>query len=310
MNVRTETRRAQGVPDARRGLALWWHAIRPRTLTLATAPVLVGTALAMHQGAGLSWPVFLIALLSAVLIQAGTNLFNDAGDFLRGNDGPERFGPLRVTAAGLATPRQVKRAALVCFLAALAGGVYLVIVGGWPIFGIGVLSLLAGWAYSGGPRPLSHTAFGEVFVMLFFGLVAVAGSHYLQSGQWSAAALIAGGMLGAHAAAVLLVNNVRDLTADTLAGRHTLAAALGVERARRLYVALMLAPYPLLLVLLTVGVAPLAVVPALLTGLMSLRLGRAFLSMTPGPAMNAKLAQTARAQMLLALALTLGLLIA
>lgn len=236
-------------PDASRrtpGPRVWWLAIRPRTLSLSGIPVLVGSVLAWHEGTVVAWVPFILAMFCALSIQAGTNLFNDAGDALRGNDGPTRLGPLRVTAGGLATPGQVKRAAFAAFLAALLGGVYLVAVGGWPILVIGLASLAAGWAYSSGPRPLSHTAWGEVFVLLFFGLVAVAGSHYLQSGTLALSPLWVGLALGCHAAAVLLVNNVRDLEADRLAGRRTLASVIGLDAARHLYAALMLAPFAIL----------------------------------------------------------------
>lgn len=293
-----------------RGLALWWLAIRPRTLTLAAVPVLGGTALALHQGAALAGLPMLLALLCALLIQAGTNLYNDAGDFLRGNDGPARLGPMRVTAAGLATAGQVRRAAAICFIAALAGGAALVAARGWPILLIGLASLAAGWAYSGGPRPLSHSAWGEVFVLGFFGVVAVAGSHFLQSGRWSPAALLAGALLGCHAAAVLLVNNVRDLEADRLAGRRTLAAVLGLGGARQLYRALLLLPFTLLGLLPLLNVKGWAVLPALALLPHCLSLAGAFMQLPPGTAMNRQLARTARAQLLLGLALVVGLLLA
>src|SRR5574337_1079092 len=182
-----------------RGLTLWWLAVRPRTLTLAAMPVLCGSALAWHGGAPIAWPVFFTTLACAALIQAGTNLYNDAADGERGNDGPARLGPPRVTAAGLASAGQVRRAASLAFATAFVGGVYLVFEGGWPILVIGLASLAAGWAYSGGPRPLSHTAWGEVWVMAFFGLAAVAGSHFLQGGQPGVAPVLLGLALGAPA---------------------------------------------------------------------------------------------------------------
>ncbi|MBI4755723.1 MAG: 1,4-dihydroxy-2-naphthoate polyprenyltransferase [Betaproteobacteria bacterium] len=290
-------------------LALWWLAIRPRTLTLSAVPVGVGTALALAEGAALAWAPLLVALASAMLIQAGTNLHNDFADFQRGNDGPARLGPARITAAGWATPEQVRRAAILSFAAAFAGGVYLAVAGGWPIVVIGVLSLAAGWAYSGGPRPLSHSAFGEVFVLAFFGLAAVAGSHYLQSGRLSRLALLAGIALGAHAAAVLLVNNVRDLEADCAAGRRTLAAWLGDRPARRLYALLMLAPFALLLPLMLELHAPsrlFVLLPALLP---CLALARQFASLPRGRLMNRQLARTAQAQVLLGVLLGVALLV-
>ncbi len=276
-------------------LNVWWLAIRPRTLSLSAIPVLVGSALAWAEGAATAWPPFIVALLCAVLIQAGTNLFNDVGDALRGNDGPTRLGPLRVTAAGLAVPEQVRRAARVAFAGALSGGLYLVFVGGWPIVLIGLTSLATGWAYSGGARPLSHGPWGEVLVMLFFGLVAVSGSHYLQSGAFSASALLCGLALGAHAAAVLLVNNVRDLEADRRAGRRTLASVIGPAAARRLYGIFMLAPFALLAAWFGEG----ALGPAWLALPVCLILAIRFRVQSPGAQMNMMLARTAQAQLLL-----------
>lgn len=297
MNVRSEARHPQNLARPT-GLTLWWLAIRPRTLSLAAMPVLAGSALAWQQGAAMLWLPLVTALICALLIQAGTNLYNDAGDFLRGNDGPTRLGPVRVTAAGLATPNQVRRAAALTFGAAFLGGIYLVAHGGWPILLIGLASLLAGWAYSGGPRPLSHSPWGELCVMVFFGLAAVAGSHYLQSGRWNFAALLAGLALGAQAAAVLMVNNVRDLEADRLAGRRTLAIQLGPTGARRLYLALMLAPFPPLGAI--DGLTDSRLLPVVLLALpVSLILGWRFQHLPPGTLMNRQLARTAQAQILL-----------
>jgi len=283
---------------------VWWLAIRPRTLSLSAIPVLVGTTLAWYEGAAMAWTPFLVALMCALLIQAGTNLFNDAGDALRGNDGPARLGPLRVSAGGLATPGQVECAAYATFLAALLGGGYLVAIGGWPILVIGLASLAAGWAYSSGPRPLSHTAWGEVFVLLFFGLAAVAGSHYLQSGKLMLPPLWIGLALGCHAAAVLLVNNVRDLETDRLAGRRTLAAVIGLNAARHLYAALMLAPFAILVLQLgsiTLGAGWLALPICLWLSIRFRRLPRT-------AEMNNQLTLTALAQILLGVLLCAALL--
>lgn len=223
----------------------WWVAARPRTLTMAIAPVLAGGSLAWSQGAAPDWLAFALTLLCAVLIQVGTNFLNDVADHEKGNDGADRVGPLRITAAGWATPGEVKCAACVAFGAALALGLGLVWIGGPAILALGLVSIGAGWAYSGGPRPVSYRATGEAFVLTFFGLVAVAGSHYLQAGAWSATALAAGAAIGAMAAAALLLNNYRDLGPDAAAGRRTLAAVLGAGRSRLLYAALMLLPFAL-----------------------------------------------------------------
>ena len=184
---------AERAPGAQMSAWLvWWTAIRPRTLSMAATPVVLGSALAWAEGATPLWSVFVATLMCALLIQMGTNLHNDVADFERGADRPDRIGPLRVTAAGWATPRSVHRAAKLCFGLALLLGLGLVWQGGWPILAIGVTSLIAGWAYSGGKHPISHSALGEVFVLVFFGLLAVAGSHWLQSDEFSLAAWLGG----------------------------------------------------------------------------------------------------------------------
>jgi 1,4-dihydroxy-2-naphthoate octaprenyltransferase len=289
-------------------LALWWRAVRPRTLSLAAVPVLCGGALAWHGGAPVAWPAFLATLACAALIQAGTNLYNDACDATSGNDGPARLGPLRVTAAGLATPSAVRRAAGLCFTLALVSGVYLVAAGGWPILAIGLASLAAGWAYSGGPRPLSHSAWGEVWVLAFFGLAAVAGSEHLQGGRPGLPAVLVGAALGAQAAAVLLVNNLRDREADGRTGRHTLAAVLGESRARRLYALLILSPFPLLAGLGITLDEPGRLWPALLALPPCVGLAARFQRLPVGPRMNQQLARTAQAQLLVGSLLTIALL--
>ena len=281
--------RSQALPN------VWLLGMRPRTLTMAAVPIIVGSALAWAQGAAPDWVTFAVTLLCAVLIQIGTNLFNDANDGERGADGPDRIGPVRITGSGLAKPKQVRRAAIACFVAALAMGVYLVIVGGLPILLIGIASLVAGYAYSAGPRPLSHGPFGEVYVIVFFGLIAVAGSYYLQSKQLPASPVLLTGLaIGCYAAAVLLVNNLRDTEADLRAGRKTLAARLGVQGSRRLYGLLVLAPFPLLAAAL--GVQAIGLVWLGLP--VCLWLALYFTRMPVGPGMNSQLGRTALVQVL------------
>lgn len=285
---------------------IWSAAARPRTLPLAAAPVLAGTALGWAEGAALQWGPALAALLAALMIQVGTNLHNDAADHERGNDLPDRLGPLRVTAAGWASAREVYRAARTVFALALLLGLYLVAVGGWFILAIGSTSLVAALAYSGGPRPISHTPLGELFVWVFFGVLAVAGSYWLQAAGVSTAVWLAGAALGLPAAAVLLVNNLRDRASDLRAGRRTLAALLGDGGARRAYAVMMLLPY---------GVVPLLVQSgrggawlALLMLPFSLALVRRLLAGETGAALNRQLAQTAQAALGFALLLALGVL--
>jgi 1,4-dihydroxy-2-naphthoate octaprenyltransferase len=289
------------------GWRVWWTAARPRTLSISVTPVVLGTAIAWSEGAAHAWLPALAALLCALLIQAGTNLHNDAADFERGNDTPERVGPLRVTAAGWAPPADVRHVAIAAFAAAFALGSYLVAVGGWPILVIGLTSLAAGWAYSGGPRPISHTPLGELFVWIFFGLGAVAGSHWLQAQQLSVMALLGGAALGSLAAAVLMVNNYRDLDGDIRAGRRTLAAVLGAAGARRAYAAMMLAPFAVPLLFAAQGrVGALLAFGALpLCARVVARIARG----ETGAALNLLLAGTARAGFVFGLLLAVGVML-
>ncbi len=263
---------------------------------MAAVPVIVGAMLAWSEAAAVNALVFAATLGCAVLIQVGTNLFNDAADGERGADGPDRLGPLRLTGAGLASARDVRRAAKVSFLLALMAGVYLVVEGGVVILAVGLASLAAGYAYSSGPRPLSYGPWAELYVIAFFGVVALAGSYFLQMQalpHWGV--LVAGAAIGSPAAAVLLVNNVRDREADLAAGRRTLAGRLSPTAAAWLYGVLLLAPYPLLVAALGwrgVGLAwlslPLAVWIAV-----------SFDRAADGPAMNAQLGRTALLQTVL-----------
>ncbi len=283
---------------------VWWTAIRSRTLSLAITPVLVGTALAWTDGMALHWPALLAAIACALLIQIGTNLHNDVVDFERGNDRPDRVGPLRVTAAGWVSPRTMHRATVWTFgLAALLGW-YLVSLGGWPILLAGVASLMAGWAYSGGPRPVSHTPLGEVFVLVFFGWVAVTGSYWLQTHLLTTDALLCGTVLGLPAAAVLLVNNYRDLEDDLRSGRQTLVALLGRAGAQLAYAVMLLLPFALVLLLAQRG-RP-GVLLALLVLPHSIQLTRRLRQTASGQALNALLAATARTSLLLGLLLSIG----
>ena len=284
---------------------LWWRAVRPRTLSLAAVPVIVGAALAHQDGVDLKGGVFLLTLAAALLIQAATNLLNDAEDAGRGNDGPDRLGPVRVTGAGLATPRAVRRGAALLFVLALVAGILLVLEGGWPILALGVAALLSGWAYSGGPLPLSHTPYGEVFVVAFFGIAAVVGTYYLQAGRAAPAAWITGLALGLHAAAVLIMNNIRDQDADARAGRRTLAILLGRRHALSLYRGLMVVPFVLLAIALGVAGVGLAWGALPVCAWLAWRVGE----QSGGPAMNRQMGLTAMAQLLLGGLLALNLLL-
>jgi 1,4-dihydroxy-2-naphthoate octaprenyltransferase len=224
-------------------------AARPRTLPAAVAPVLVGTALGALDRDGLRWLAFAAALLGAVFIQVGTNLSNDYSDARRGADTEDRLGPVRVTAGGLVPPRQVLIATYVSFGLAVLCGAYLVAVAGWVLLLIGAASILAGVLYTGGPRPYGYEGLGEVFVFLFFGVVAVTGSYYVQTEELTWEAFVLAVPVGLLAAGILVVNNVRDLETDRRAGKRTLAVRLGRARTRVLfavmvYLAFVVAPLP------------------------------------------------------------------
>lgn len=210
----------------------WLLAARPKTLAAAVVPVLAGTSLAVNAGTPLHWTGFLCALGGAVFIQIGTNLVNDVADFLKGADTSERLGPVRVTQAGLLRGETVMGGAIVCFLIAGLCGIPLILRGGLPIIIIGFLSIVAAYAYTAGPYPLAYHGLGEIFVMIFFGLVATAGSYYVQRLWFDPIALLAGFACGAFAVVLLAINNLRDVASDRASGKRTLAARFGERFAR------------------------------------------------------------------------------
>jgi 1,4-dihydroxy-2-naphthoate octaprenyltransferase len=285
-------------------LKYWLLAIRPKTLSLSLVPVLVGIALAWHETQQFVLLPALAALLAALLIQIGTNLHNDAEDFARGTDTQERLGPARATAQGWLTSTAVMRGAYLSFGLAFLIGLYLVVRGGWPILAIGLTSLLAGFAYTGGPKPIAYSASGELFVFLFFGLVAVLGSYYLQALTLSWHALAGACAIGLLAAAVLLVNNYRDLHSDRKAGKLTLVHYLGTRGAQGAYAVLVLAPFllPLALGEYTAWLVWLALP-------LALHLWRLFVTQPAGPVFNQILAQTALLQLLFGVLLIVALLL-
>ena len=288
--------------DPRLLLSRWIAASRPRTLPLAVAPVLVGIALAAFETGGLAPATALATLLAAVAIQIGTNLHNDASDFERGTDTEDRLGPERAAAQGWFTATQVRRAAHLAFLTALLLGVLLTLRGGWPILLLGIASLVAGYAYTGGPRPIAYGPLGELFVLFFFGIAALTGSYYLQTLTFAPTALALGVALGLPAAAVLTLNNYRDRETDRVAGRRTLCFYLGPRGTRLLYASLLLIPFPLLYLLDLPGSRwPLVVALPLGAWLIS-RVARG----ATGVALNPLLGATALFQSALAMLLILG----
>ena len=210
----------------------WLLALRPKTLSAAFVPIVVATALVRAEGYEIQWWISLTAMATAFLIQIATNFINDAIDFEKGADTSERIGPQRVTQSGLLTSKQVKQGAFACLGLALILGIPLVVHGGLPILAIGVASLALAYSYTGGPFPLAYLGLGDLFVILFFGVIAVMGTHYLHSGVWTEAALVAGLQVGFFATVLIAINNLRDAPQDRKIGKKTLAARFGETFAR------------------------------------------------------------------------------
>jgi len=223
------------------GLRTWILAARPRTLSAAVVPVLVGTALAVERNAFRALPA-IAALVGAIAIQIGTNFANDYSDAVRGTDS-ERRGPTRVTQAGLVTERAMRAAIAIAFGVSVLCGVYLVGVGGWPILVLGILSIVSGLAYTGGPYPFGYHGLGEVFVLAFFGLGAVAGTYYVQAGHLILPAILLSAPVGLFSVAILVANNLRDIETDRRAGKMTLAARFGHRFGAAEYAAALLLAY-------------------------------------------------------------------
>jgi 1,4-dihydroxy-2-naphthoate octaprenyltransferase len=229
------------------GVRVWLLAARPATLPAAVVPVLVGTGAGLHGLAEIHEHLFIPTLLTALLIQIGTNFANDVFDFRRGADTTERLGPLRVTQAGLVSPRQVLAAAYITFGLALLFGLYLVAIGGWPILLIGVVCVLAGVLYTGGPWPFGYHGLGDLVCFLCFGVLAVLGTAYVQTQTITALDVWASIPVGCLVTAILIVNNLRDIDTDRGVGKRTVAVVLGRRRTRLEYLLLVLVAYAVVL---------------------------------------------------------------
>ncbi|HWD69397.1 MAG TPA: 1,4-dihydroxy-2-naphthoate polyprenyltransferase [Solirubrobacteraceae bacterium] len=287
---------------------IWVMAARPKTLPLGVAPVLVGTALAGYLH--IFHPLrFVAALLGSVFIQIGANLSNDYSDAHRGADTEDRLGPVRVTAGGLVPPRQVLIATYVTFGLAVLCGVYLIAVAGWQLLLIGVASIIAGVLYTGGPRPYGYEGLGEVFVFLFFGIAAVAGSYFAQVKDFSWESLVLSVPIGLIAAAVLVVNNTRDIDTDRRADKRTLAVRLGRERSRRMYAAMVLIAYPVALVPWVFGPLTAWLLLPFLTLPIAAGVIKIVATHSDGPSLNRALAKTGQLQLFFCVLLSAGLLL-
>lgn len=277
----------------------WVLGARPRTLPAAVVPVAVGTAAA---GSFIAWRA-LAALVVSLALQVATNFVNDYADGERGTD-DTRVGPVRLVASGLATAREVKLAALGAFAVAGVAGGALAYAVGWELLVVGAVSMLAGWAYTGGPKPYGYLGLGEVFVFVFFGLVATIGSFYVQTETVNALAVLAAIPVGLLAVALLVINNLRDIPGDSISGKQTLAVRLGDHRTRQLYV--------LLLLLVALGIVVCAISrPPALVGLIGLLIARGPLQAvrrgSEGRDLIPVLGMTGKVQLLTGLLLAAGL---
>lgn len=286
----------------------WWLAIRPKTLPAAGAGVIMGTVLAWSDG-GFSLGPALAALGVALLLQVASNLANDVYDAERGADTAERLGPVRVTQSGLLSRGQVKRGMMVVLALALAIGTYLVFVRGPLVLVIGVAAVVAALAYTGGPYPLGYHGLGEVFVFLFFGLTAVVGTYWVQSGATSLLAWLMAIAIGAPVTAIIVVNNLRDIEQDRAADKRTIAVRVGVSATRWEYAVLMAVPYVLLTILVLTSDLPLAALLAWLSLPLALRATRRVFVQT-GRALNSALAETGQTAIAYSALFALGLLLA
>ncbi len=288
-------------------LQIWWLAIRPRTLPAAASGVTMGCALAWYDGTFQILPA-LAALMVALLLQIASNVANDVFDFERGADTPERLGPVRVTQAGLLTPPQVKFGLGIIIGLAILFGLYLAALRGWTVILIGAAAILSAVAYTGGPYPLGYHGLGDVFVFIFFGVAAVAGTYFVQAGSVSAAAWWMSVPIGLIVTAILVVNNLRDIESDRKAGKHTLAVRFGERGTKIEYVLCMGFAYLIVPALVLMKVIPVGGMLAWLSLPVAIRTLRVVLTQKGRP-LNAALAGTGQTAFLFSVFFGVGLLL-
>jgi 1,4-dihydroxy-2-naphthoate polyprenyltransferase len=287
---------------------VWWSAVRPATLAASVAPVLVGTAIAIHAG-GARLGAGLLALLVGIAMQVGVNFANDYSDHVRGADTPRRLGPLRAASSGIVDPEAVRRAAIAAFGLAAVAGLVLSLVTDWRLLVVGVACLLAGWLYTGGPRPYGYLGLGEVFVFVFFGLVATVGTVYVETLRVTPLSVLMACAMGCFATAILVLNNLRDLDTDAAAGKLTLATRIGRARTRVLLLVLACVAFGIPIAVLVLNLAgvtvmlvhfaiPIAAVPV-----------RTAFATTEAPGLVRALKRMAVAELAYALLFSLGLLL-
>lgn len=285
----------------------WLLAIRPKTLPASVSPVIVGSALAFSHKEFQILPA-LAALIGALLLQIGVNLSNDYFDYVKKVDTSERVGPVRVTQSGLVSSGRVKAGIIATFLLVVAIGAYLVVVGGWPILAAGVASIIAALCYSGGPYPLGSHGLGDLLVFLFFGIVAVCGTYYVQALSLSSIVLWTSAPVGLLITGILVVNNLRDIETDQRAGKKTLAVMLGKRWTRIEYILLLVISYLIPIPLVWKGEASAWVLLIFVTLPMAYSMVRRICS-EEGPALNGALAGTATLTLVFSLLLSVGIVI-
>jgi 1,4-dihydroxy-2-naphthoate octaprenyltransferase len=287
----------------------WVLAARPATLPAGVAAVVVGSALAGADGA-FAWDLFFVTLFAAVAIQIGVNFANDLADAQKGADGEARIGPTRAVASGLLTPGQMKRGIAVAFGIAALAGTYLIWRAGWVILLIGLVSIIAALGYTNGPVPYGYYGLGEVFVFVFFGLVATVGTRYVYDRSAPADAWWSAAAMGLLAAAILVANNVRDVDTDRDAGKRTLAVMLGRTTARWLYAALVLGAYVVIAFSVAIDVLPVWALLTAVSAPMTVHPVHTIFTQTDGPPLIGVLKATARLQLVFAGLLAIGVLLA
>ena len=283
-------------------------ATRPRTLPAAVAPVLVGTAMAIADKQ-FEWLPAIAAMTVALLLQIGVNLANDYFDWVKGIDTQERLGPPRVTQSGLIPAKQVKAGMLVAIMASIIPGLYLASIGGWPVILIGLLCFMAALAYSGGPFPLASHGLGDLFVFIFFGLVAVCGTYYVQARQLTSMVWLMGVLQGLLITAILVVNNLRDIQTDRRSGKRTLAVIIGERGSRIEYLLLLCMAYAIPFILWLGGRSSVWVILPVLSLPLAISLTRIIWKGAGGPVLNQALANTAKLALIYSLLLSIGLIL-
>ncbi len=287
---------------------VWWSAVRPATLAASVAPVLAGTALAIHAGGVFRPAAGFAALVVALAMQVGVNFANDYSDFVRGADTPRRAGPVRAAASGIVEPRQVRWAALGAFAIAGLAGLLLSLTTDARLLVVGAACLLAGWLYTGGPRPYGYLGLGELFVFVFFGLVATLGTVYVEALRVTPLALLAGVGMGLIATAILVLNNLRDIETDAAAGKRTLATRIGRDRTLILLLLLVFGAFAVPIVMFVAGLAGVPVMLVLFAIPVAAVPVRTAFASRDRPALVAALKRMAAAEIAYALLLAVGLL--